>query len=60
MTVIQRGIGKGIGKTIAFNFGLIIISAPPKAKTAPDAPATKDTGSPRSVYSILPSIPPAK
>jgi len=60
MTAIQREIGTNMGKTITFKFGLIMASAPPRANTAPDAPTAIDTGSPRRMYRILPSMPPPK
>jgi len=60
MTATQRGIGAGMGKTITGTLGLIIASAPPRAKIAPEAPTTMEKGDARSMNKILPSIPPPK
>ncbi len=38
MTAAQRGSGAGIGKIKTLNLGLITVSTPPRAKTAPEAP----------------------
>jgi len=38
ITASARGIGAGMGKTNTGALGLIMASAPPKAKIAPEAP----------------------
>jgi len=40
MTATQRGRGTGMGNTKTLNLGTITASAPPRAKTAPEAPTT--------------------
>jgi len=41
---IQRGMGTGIGKINTLELGRITVRAPPRAKTAPEAPTASDMG----------------
>ena len=49
MTATQRGSGAGMGKTKTLNLGIITASAPPRAKTAPEAPIAMEKGGARSM-----------
>ena len=44
MTAAQRGSGTGMGKIKTLNLGLITVSTPPRAKTAPEAPMAMERG----------------
>ena len=60
MVAIQSGMGIGIGKTKTRNFGTIMAKAPPRAKTAPEAPTPGIKEGPSKIYKIFPITPPAK
>ena len=60
MTADQRGMATGIGNTNTLSLGLITARAPPKAKTAPEAPIAIEYGGARSMNKRLPTIPPQK
>lgn len=60
ITANQRGRGAGIGNMNTLDLGLIIVSAPPRAKIAPDAPTAMEKGGAKSINRILPNIPPQK
>ena len=60
ITAAQRGRGTGIGITNTLSLGLIMVSAPPRAKIAPEAPIATEEGGASSMNKILPSIPPQK
>ncbi len=56
----QMGTGDGIGNTNTFNFGLIIATAAPTAKTAPEAPMATELGGDRRMKRSPPATPPRK
>ena len=61
ITASHRGMGMGMGNMNTLSLGLIIVRAPPRAKIAPEAPtAGMLEPSSKSIYKILPSIPPPK
>lgn len=61
ITAIQRGIGTGIGIIKTFILGVRIVSTPPRAKTAPEAPtAGIGLGLAMSRKKMLAMMPPQK
>jgi hypothetical protein len=59
-TATHRGMGAGIGNTNTLRLGLITASAPPRAKTAPEAPTAIYIGDDKSKKKKPPMIPPQK
>jgi len=60
MIATQSGMGTGMKSTKTGTLGTITARAPPRAKTAPEAPIPVENGLARRTKRILPASPPRK